>query len=89
MAAIKYNETPYEIINLGGGSPITLNEMISAIENALGKKALKQNLPMQKGDVNKTVSDITKAKLLLNFEPKTTFEKGIKLFLDWLRKQRS
>ncbi|MDR2708759.1 MAG: SDR family NAD(P)-dependent oxidoreductase, partial [Elusimicrobiota bacterium] len=48
-AAVKYNKTSYEIINLGGGSPITLNEMIETIEAALGMKAIKKILPKQKG----------------------------------------
>ena len=84
-SAIKYNKTPYEIINIGGGSPITLSEMISTIENVLGKKAVINRLPMQPGDVNKTVSDITKARKLLGYEPLTTFENGIKKFVEWRR----
>lgn len=82
-AAISYDKTPYEIINLGGGSPVTLNEMISTIEEVLGKKAQINRLPMQPGDVNKTVSDITKAQKLLGYQPKTTFKEGIKKFIEW------
>lgn len=83
IKAIHYSQTQYEIINLGGGSPVTLNEMIETIEKILGKKALINRLPMQLGDVNKTVSDITKAKKLLGYCPKTTFEEGIKKFIKW------
>ena len=83
MSAIKYDKTPYEIINLGGGSPVTLNEMIETIEKVLGKNAKIDRLPMQPGDVDKTVSDITKAKSLLRYEPKTTFEEGIRKFIEW------
>lgn len=82
-AAIDYNKTPYEIINLGGGSPVTLNEMISTIEEVLGKTAKKNYLPMQLGDVNKTISDITKAQKLLGYQPKTTFKEGVKKFVEW------
>lgn len=82
-SAIEYNKTPFEIINLGGGSPVTLKEMISTIEETLDKKAEIKQLPMQMGDVNKTVSDITKAKKLLNYNPKTTFREGIKKFIKW------
>ena len=83
VSAIKYNKTQYEIINLGGGSPVTLNEMIETIEKVLGKNAKIDRLPMQPGDVDKTVSDITKAKSLLRYEPNTTFEKGIRKFIEW------
>ena len=82
-AAIKYDKTPYEIINLGGGSPVTLSEMISTIEEVLGKTAIIDRQPMQPGDVNKTVSDITKARNLLGYNPKTSFKEGIKEFVDW------
>ena len=84
-AAINYDKTPYEIINLGGGSPITLKEMIETIEDVLGKSAQKNYVPLQPGDVNKTVSDITKAKKLLDYQPKTTFKEGIQKFVEWRR----
>lgn len=83
-SALEYNKTPYEIINLGGGSPVTLNQMIETIETEMGKKAVINRLPMQAGDVNKTVSDITKAQKLLGYNPKTTFSEGIRKFLDWI-----
>ena len=84
-SAIDYDKTPYEIINLGGGSPVTLNEMISTIEDVLGKKAVIDRLPMQPGDVDKTVSDITKARNLLNYNPQTSFREGIEKFVQWRR----
>ncbi|MGN0017874.1 MAG: GDP-mannose 4,6-dehydratase [Candidatus Gastranaerophilaceae bacterium] len=82
-SAIYYNKTPYEIINLGGGEPVTLIDMIKTIEQVLGKKAQIEWLPMQAGDVIKTSADITKAKNLLNFEPKTKFIDGIKAYVEW------
>lgn len=82
-ASLNYDKTPYEIINLGGGSPIMLSGMIAAIEKALGKTAIRQYLPHQKGDMDKTVSDISKAKRLLGYKPKTTFKQGIEKFLKW------
>ena len=85
-AAIDYDKTPYEIINIGGGSPVTLRDMIATIEKVLGKKADIEQLPMQKGDVDKTVSDISKARKLLGYMPQTSFEEGIKKFVGW-RKQ--
>lgn len=82
-AAIDYDKTPYEIINLGGGSPVTLNQMIETIEEVLGKKAIIDRQPIQPGDVQKTVSDITKANALLGYSPKTTFKDGIRKFVEW------
>ena len=83
IGAINYNDTPYEIINLGGGAPVSLNEMILTIEKVLNKKAKIEHLPMQLGDVNKTAADITKAKKLLNYNPKTSFKEGIIKFIEW------
>lgn len=85
-SAIKYNKTSYEIINIGGGSPVTLTKMIETIEKNLGKKAVIDRLPMQSGDVDKTVSDISKAQSLLDYQPNTTFEEGIKKFIEWRKK---
>ncbi len=82
-AAIAYDKTPYEIINLGGGEPITLKQMIKTIETVLGKKAIIEQLPMQPGDVDKTVCDWSKAQKLLGYKPNTSFHEGIKKFIEW------
>lgn len=82
-AALNYNQTNYEIINIGGGSPVTLHEMITTLEKVLKIKAKINKLPMQPGDVDKTIADINKAKLLLNYCPQTSFEEGIKKFMEW------
>ena len=81
-SAINYDKTKYEIINIGGNHPVTLNEMIKTLEKVTGKKAKIENLPMQTGDVNKTASDITKAQKLLNYNPQTSIEDGIKKFYE-------
>lgn len=81
--AIEYSDTQYEIINLGGGEPVTLKRMIEIIEKTLGKNAIVNQLPMQPGDVNKTVSDVRKAERLLGYHPQTSFVDGIKKFIDW------
>ena len=82
-AAIKYDKTGYEIINLGGGEPITLKRMIETIEKVFGKSAIINQQPMQPGDVDKTVCDWNKANNLLGYNPQTTFEQGIKKFKEW------
>lgn len=86
IGAINYNESQYEIINLGGGSPVSLNEMIKTIEVVLNKKAKIQYLPMQAGDVDRTASDIQKANRLLNYCPKTSFKEGVIKFVQWRKK---
>ena len=57
--------------------------MVETIEQVLNKKAIINRLPMQAGDVNKTVSDISKAQRLLDYKPKTTFREGIEKFVKW------
>lgn len=83
ISAISYTRTGCEIINLGGGEPITLRRMIETIEGALGKSAMIEQLPMQAGDVYKTVCDWTRARELLGYCPKTTFKQGIEKFIRW------
>jgi len=83
IATLNYHQTGYEIFNLGGGSPVTLKEMIATIEEVLGKKAKINQLPMQPGDVDKTVSDISKARTLLGYHPQTSFKEGIQKFVAW------
>lgn len=85
ISAMEYNKTSYEIINLGGGDPVSLNRMIETIEKVLGKKAIIERMSMQKGDVDKTAADISKAKRLLNYNPSTSFEEGIDKFIQWFK----
>lgn len=75
----------YEIVNLGNGSPVELIKFIDLLEIELGRTAIKNMLPMQQGDVFETYADTTKAKNLLGFEAKTSFEKGIKEFSSWYK----
>lgn len=90
MKSIQYLENHdkiYEIINLGESEVINLNEMLGTIEENLNKKAIRNNLPMQPGDVFKTNADITKAKSIIGYQPTTNFQNGIKKFVEWfLRK---
>jgi UDP-glucuronate 4-epimerase len=73
----------FEIINLGNSHPIQLTDMIAEIEKALGKKAVIDQQPMQKGDVERTYANIEKAKKLLDWEPKTAFSEGIQKMAEW------
>lgn len=86
VAALKKDFT-YEIINLGNSKPISLNKFIGVIEKLLGKKAKIRDLPLQMGDVVFTFADISKAKKLLGFKPKTSIEEGMRRFIDWYKNQ--
>ena len=77
------NQGVYEIFNLGESHVVSLKEMVEVIEKVLGKKAVLDKQPMQLGDVEKTYADISKAKEILSYNPKTNFEDGIKKFVEW------
>jgi len=79
------NDDICEIINLGNSKPIELNYFIELLEKEIGKEAKKNLLPMQPGDVLETYADITKAKKILGWEPKTKIEEGVKKFVKWYK----
>jgi nucleoside-diphosphate-sugar epimerase len=74
----------YEIINLGGGNPpISLNRTIALVEDALGKKAVRREMPFSKGDMNVTMADISKAGRLLAWTPQVAFADGLRHTVEW------
>lgn len=75
--------TVFEIINLSGDRTVSLKELLLLIEKELGKKAIMNQLPMQSGDVFGTNGDLTKAKKILDYYPKTSIEEGIHKFVAW------
>ncbi len=79
------NRDVYEILNLGNSSPISLKEMINIIGKAVGVDPKVNQLPMQPGDVERTYADITKAKNMIGYEPKVSFEEGIENFVNWYK----
>lgn len=89
MAAMHYNRSPFEIINLGSNRTIPLSELIQTLEVALGVKAILRHQPEQPGDVPQTFADVSKAKALLDFEPRMPFHLGIENFVEWLRQRDS
>jgi len=86
VIACTKKEFGYEIFNLGESQTVKLSELIALIENALGKKAVIERLPMQPGDVPITFADISKAQARLGYNPQVKAAKGIPLFVDWFRK---
>lgn len=81
------NNDVYEIVNLGNSSPISLKEMINTIAEVLNKEPKIKEMPMQQGDVNITYADISKAKEMLNYDPKTPFKEGIEKFVKWYKEK--
>ncbi len=79
--------TGFNIYNLGESRPVSVNDLVVEIEKALGKKAVKEYLPPQPGDVERTYADITKAARELGYKPSTTIQAGLKKFATWLRQQ--
>jgi len=86
VEAMTYDKSMFEIINLGNNYSVSLNELIRLIERTIGKKAIIEQLPDQPGDVPKTFADISKAKKLLGYEPKTKLDEGLRKFHEWFLK---
>ena len=88
-ASLRYEGQLCDVFNLGESQTTTLAELIALIENALGKKAIIERKPEQPGDVPVTFADITKARAVLGYNPRTKIAEGIPKFVGWfLRTQR-
>ena len=74
---------PFRILNIGNTRKVYLLDFINALEKELGKKAIRNYMPMQKGDVKTTLSDTSLLKKLTGYNPKTNYRTGIKKFLKW------
>ncbi|HOD62043.1 MAG TPA: NAD-dependent epimerase [Bacilli bacterium] len=79
------NIAPYKIYNIGNSNPVKLMDYIEGIENALGKKAKKEFLPMQPGDVPNTYADVSDLVRDIGYKPPTKVEDGIKKFIKWYK----
>jgi UDP-glucuronate 4-epimerase len=76
---------PYKLYNIGNNQPVALMEFVEAIEKAIGKKALKEYLPLQAGDVPATYADVNDLIKDTGFKPSTPIVEGIQNFIDWYR----
>lgn len=85
LAYVQGEGARFEIFNLGENETTTLSALIASIESALGKKAVIERLPEQKGDMPLTAADITKAHTLLGYAPHTPIKEGIPKFVAWYR----
>ncbi len=73
------------IYNIGDNDPVGLMEMITTLEAAIGREALKNMRPMQPGDVTATFADISKLNALTGYRPKVKLKEGLDRFTDWNR----
>ncbi len=78
-----YQPFKFEIFNLGESQTVSLKQLITEIETALGKKAVIRQLPEQPGDVPITYADITRAREILGYKPMVKIDQGIPLFVEW------
>ena len=74
---------PFRVVNIGNSKKIKLLDFIKAIENSLGLKAIRNYMPMQKGDVAMTLANIDLLKKLTNIKPKTNYKEGVRKFIEW------
>ncbi len=77
------SHTPCRLYNIGNNNPVKLMRLIEIIEECLEKKAIKNFLPMQLGDVKSTYADIDNLTRDVGFKPSTLIEEGVKRFMDW------
>jgi len=82
---LKTKLAPHQIYNIGNNKTENLEKFISVIEKELNKKAIRNYMDVQPGDVIETSADITKINKIINFVPKTTIDNGIPLFIKWYK----
>ena len=85
IAAADQTPAGYRDYNLGSGSPITLADLVVAMERAAGRKPVVEHAPVPLGDVDATFADIARAKAELGWEPRIKIEDGLATVVDWLR----
>jgi len=77
------SSAPYKVYNIGNNAPVDLIDFITEIENKIGKKAKKEFLPLQDGDVPMTYADVSDLINDVDFKPETSIKEGISNFIDW------
>ncbi len=77
------SKAPYKVYNIGNSAPVKLMDFIEAIENALGKKAVKNLMEIQPGDVPATHADTQPLETELGYKPNTSVEYGVNRFIEW------
>lgn len=87
QASLAYQDSDFEIVNLGGSHMTTLANLIEALEEVIGEKALIKQLADQPGDVPQTSADVTKAQKLWDWEPQVSLKQGLTNYVEWFRDQ--
>jgi UDP-glucuronate 4-epimerase len=83
LASLEYEQAPFDIFNLGENDTVEVRKMITDIEAALGRTAIINLLPPVPGDMPLTYADISKARQLLGYVPKTRIREGVRKFVEW------
>jgi UDP-glucuronate 4-epimerase len=86
-AAVEKVDASYTVYNLGGESPVSLNDLIAKLEAIIGRKAQIQRMEMPKGDVERTAADISKARKELGFAPKVSLQEGLEKTVAWVKRE--
>jgi UDP-glucuronate 4-epimerase len=79
------SDAPYRIFNIGNNNPVKLSDYIEAVEDALGKKAKKELVPLQLGDVPDTFADVSELERQVGYRPATPVRTGVANFVAWYR----
>ncbi|MEL6784845.1 MAG: capsular biosynthesis protein CpsI, partial [Pseudomonadota bacterium] len=79
------SSAPYRLFNIGNAQPVALMDFIQTIEQAVGKPAKLNFLPMQPGDVHRTSADVSDLRQAVGFSPNTPLATGIQRFVDWYK----
>lgn len=79
----KRADVPYKVFNIGNDNPVMLEEFITILEHGLGKKAIKEYLEMQQGDVEKTWADISSLNDYIGYKPNYSIRNGLEIFIEW------
>lgn len=79
------NTIPYQLFNIGNGAPVSLMDFIHILEKLLGRKAQKNMLPMQPGDVEQTWADVDHLYNYINYKPQVNLEQGLANFVHWYK----
>jgi UDP-glucuronate 4-epimerase len=84
VRALRYQGTRFEVLNLGNRTTVSLREMIDVLGDVFEMRPRIETLPEQPGDVPQTWADVSKARELLGWEPKTAFADGVRAYRAWL-----
>jgi UDP-glucuronate 4-epimerase len=79
------SSAPWRVYNIGNSQPVEVIELVGLIEQAVGKPAIREMLPMQPGDVAETCADVAELERAVGFRSKTPIEEGVRRFVEWFR----